>query len=137
MSTSSKEAITRVAVIGVGTMGAAIAQHFLMKSLEVLLLDVSGESLERGIGHIRTSLMEAVGRGILKKEAMNALLDNLKWGTDYELLADRQHVVEALFLNMQVKQQIFRQVEKYISPTRNTVALGLTGLPWWHVSKIR
>ncbi|RLA02786.1 MAG: hypothetical protein DRQ47_06325, partial [Gammaproteobacteria bacterium] len=116
MNTKTDNQITKVAVIGAGTMGAAIAQHFLMKNLQVVLLDVQQEGLKRGIAEIDKSLSEAVERRILSDEKKQALLSNLKSTTQYADLADRQFIVEAVFENFDVKQSVFAEVERNVSP---------------------
>ena len=127
-----QEPISRVAVIGAGTMGAAIAQHFLMKHLDVVLIDVRQEGLDKGVAHIGQSLGEAVERKILTAEVKDKLLNNLKAGTDYALLADRQFVVEAVFEDMLVKQAVYQEVEKSAPVTciigSNTSSFSITEL---------
>ena len=55
--------LSTVGVVGAGTMGSAIAQHFVMKGLNVVLVDQTDDYLSRGLGHIQTALDEAVKRG--------------------------------------------------------------------------
>lgn len=107
--------ITKVAVVGAGTMGVAIAQHFLMKNLQVVLLDLQQTDVDRGEKIIATSLQEAVQRGILSAEKKALYLTNLTGATSYQALCDRQLVVEAVFENMPVKQSVFRRVEAVVS----------------------
>jgi enoyl-CoA hydratase/3-hydroxyacyl-CoA dehydrogenase len=109
------ETIQRVAVIGAGTMGAAIAQHFLMKQLNVVVVDLSQHSLDKGQTNIKQSLQQAADRGIMSPEAKAAMLENLSCTTQYADLADRQFVVEAVFEDMKIKQRVFQSIEQHVS----------------------
>ena len=60
--------IKQIAVIGAGTMGSAIAQHFLMKGLSVKLLDQDRACMNRGCAEICASMDEARSRGIISTE---------------------------------------------------------------------
>lgn len=132
MFNDSIRSIKKVAVIGAGTMGAAIAQHFLMKNLPVVLIDVQQAGLDKGIANIDASLQEAVERRILSPEKKAALMANLTSSTDYAFLADRELVVEAVFENLAVKQDVFRQIEQQVSPqcliASNTSSFSITEL---------
>ncbi|NIB43460.1 3-hydroxyacyl-CoA dehydrogenase/enoyl-CoA hydratase family protein [Pseudomaricurvus alkylphenolicus] len=132
MSNTFSTPITKVAVIGAGTMGAAIAQHFLMKNLDVVLIDVQQQGLERGVSNISESLDAAVQRKILSAERKEAMMRGLKASTDYETLADRHYVVEAVFENKEVKQKVFKSVEAQVSDScliaSNTSSFSVTEL---------
>jgi len=112
--TKSNE-INQVAVIGAGTMGAAIAQHFLMKGLPVVLIDNQQQGLERGTNNIDKSLSEAVERKIISSEQKIDILGRLSCATDYQALGPCDFVVEAVFENFEVKQEVFRRVETVVS----------------------
>ena len=107
--------ISSVAVIGAGTMGAAIAQHFLMKNLDVILLDLKQESLDKGVANINASLDEAVKRRILREEKKADTLARLTSTTNYADLKNAQYVVEAVFEDEKIKQSVFVEVEKNVS----------------------
>ncbi|MEZ5547941.1 MAG: 3-hydroxyacyl-CoA dehydrogenase NAD-binding domain-containing protein [Pseudomonadales bacterium] len=132
MSLGRTSEITKVAVIGVGTMGAAISQHFLMKGLQVTLLDMNQQGLDRGLANIDSSLQEAVTRRILSAEKQAALICNLNCTTDYADLKESEFVVEAVFEDMAVKQKVFKDIEANVSPdciiASNTSSFSITEL---------
>ncbi len=132
MNPSNPAKIERVAVVGAGTMGAAIAQHFLMKGLDVVLLDLRDENVAKGTAHIDESLEEAVKRRILSAEKKAGLMAALNGTTDYAALADRQLVVEAVFEDFTVKQTVFGQIEQQVDDqcliASNTSSFSITEL---------
>lgn len=105
-----------VAVVGAGTMGSAIAQHFLMKGLSVRLLDNSAEGLVRGQRLIEASLEEAVARRLLDAGAHDATLARLHPTADMAELADADLVVEAVFEDLALKRDLFARLEAVVSP---------------------
>ncbi|MBI2398978.1 MAG: 3-hydroxyacyl-CoA dehydrogenase/enoyl-CoA hydratase family protein [Xanthomonadales bacterium] len=105
-----------VAVVGAGTMGAAIAQHFLMKGLIVRLADLNQAGLARGEGLVATSLDEAVARRLLDAEGRAATLSRLHPTTDLAELADVDLVVEAVFEDLEVKRALFAKLEAIVRP---------------------
>ncbi|NCO53171.1 MAG: 3-hydroxyacyl-CoA dehydrogenase, partial [Deltaproteobacteria bacterium] len=92
--------IATVGVVGAGTMGSAIAQHFLMKGLPVTLVDQKQEFLDRGRATIRESLGEALGRGLIDQNGMDQILGRLRCSSNQSVLADVDLVVEAVFENL-------------------------------------
>ncbi len=107
--------IAKVGVIGAGTMGSAIAQHFIMKGLPVTLVDQKEEFLERGVGYIRESLGEALQRGLIDQQAFDQILSRLHCTTEQSALAKVDLVVEAIFENLEVKKGLFAELEKVVS----------------------
>ena len=79
---SATPTITTVGVVGAGTMGSAIAQHFAMKGLTVRLVDLKQESVDRGLAGIRTSLrsgkMVAISRRNDSVKARLAQIESAK-----------------------------------------------------------
>jgi len=108
--------ITTVGVVGAGTMGSAIAQHFVMKGLPVILVDQQQEYLDRGIGYIRESLGEALERGLIDQQTFDQILGRLHCTTDQAELANADLVVEAIFENLEVKKRLFAELEKVVRP---------------------
>jgi enoyl-CoA hydratase/3-hydroxyacyl-CoA dehydrogenase len=107
--------ITTVGVVGAGTMGSAIAQHFVMKGLPVILVDQQQQFLDRGISYIRESLGEALKRGLIDQQAFDQILGRLHGTTDKAQLAKADLVVEAIFENLAVKKGLFAELEKLVS----------------------
>ncbi len=132
MSQGTNRKISRVGVIGAGTMGAAIAQHFLMKGLPVILLDMNQQGLDKGLENIDSSLQEAVERRILSAQDKSDLLGMLDRTTDYQELTGCDFVVEAVFEDMVVKQQVFKEIEKHVNShciiASNTSSFSITEL---------
>lgn len=108
--------IENIGVVGAGTMGAAIAQHFLMKGLPVTLLDQTAESTERGRQTITDSLGEAMKRRIISEEQFEQIMSNLTCSTDQSDLSDADLVVEAIFEGLKVKQDLFKNLETVLRP---------------------
>ena len=108
--------IATVGVVGAGTMGSAIAQHFVMKGLPVVLVDQQQEFLDRGVGTMRDSLGEALKRGLIDQAAFEQILGRLQCSTEQSALASVDLVVEAVFENLQVKKSLFAQLEKVVAP---------------------
>lgn len=106
--------IATVGVVGAGTMGSAIAQHFIMKGLSVILVDQKPEFLERGVGYMRESLGEALQRGLIDQQAFDQILGRLHCTTAQAELAGADLVVEAIFENLAVKKGLFAELEKVV-----------------------
>ncbi len=109
------KSITSVGVVGAGTMGSAIAQHFVMKGLSVTLVDQQQQFLDRGVGFMRESLGEALQRGLIDQQAFDQILGRLHCTTDQAELAKVDLVVEAIFENLEVKKKLFADLEKIVS----------------------
>lgn len=107
--------ITKLGVVGAGTMGSSITQHFVMKGLEVTLVDQSNESLEKGVSLIQKSLDEAEARGILSQQEVQEALNRITCTTDQNDLKNADLVVEAIFEDLQVKRNLFKSLEHVVS----------------------
>jgi len=108
--------IDNIGVVGAGTMGAAIAQHFLMKGLPVTLLDQTEASTERGRQIIKDSLTEAMKRRIISEAQFDRIMANLTCNTDQSALKDADLIVEAVFEDLKVKQDLFKKLENIVRP---------------------
>lgn len=108
---ATPRAISKIGVIGGGTMGSGIATSALMAGLEVRLIEVTDEALERGTGTITKNLEGAVKRGKMSAEKRDAALARLAPSTEMESLADVDLVIEAVFEDMGVKKEIFSKLD--------------------------
>ena len=105
-----------VAVVGAGTMGSAIAQHFLMKGLTVRLADAAAEGLARGQRLIEASLDEALARRLLDAPTRAATLARLHPTLALADLIDADLVVEAVFEDLALKRELLGQLENIVAP---------------------
>src|SRR6476646_12163068 len=99
----------KVGVIGLGTMGAGIAEVFARTGLAVTAVEVDEAALERGRGHVADSTGRAVARGKLSEADHAKLLERITYTTDMNDLADVDLVVEAVPEHLDLKRSIFTQ----------------------------
>ncbi|WP_313222998.1 3-hydroxyacyl-CoA dehydrogenase NAD-binding domain-containing protein [Stutzerimonas nitrititolerans] len=125
-------AITTAAVIGGGTMGVGIALCFANAGVPVKLLEVGDEALQRALQRARDTYATSVKRGSLSEAAMVQRLALIEGITDYAALADVDLVVEAVFEDMAVKQQVFERLDAVCKPgailASNTSSLDLNAI---------
>ena len=102
-----------VSVIGAGTMGNGIAQVFADFGHNVTLIDLSQESLDRGVAAISKSLARFVKKEKKTQEEVDQILARIGTATDTAAgVAEADLVVEAVFENEQVKMDIFRTLDE-------------------------
>jgi 3-hydroxybutyryl-CoA dehydrogenase len=102
----------KVAVIGSGLMGAGIAQVATTAGHEVVLRDVTDQALERGVAGIRTSLERFVVKGKLSADDAAGALERITTTVDLEAAADADIVVEAVFETIEIKHEVFRELDR-------------------------
>jgi 3-hydroxybutyryl-CoA dehydrogenase len=128
-STTSRE-FTTIGVVGLGTMGAGIAEVFARKGFAVVGVEVNDESLERGRQHLENSTARAVSRGKLSAEDQQTLVGRVTFTTSMQDLADADFVVEAVVESVDLKKSIFRDLEGIVKPeailATNTSSLSVT-----------
>ena len=124
--------VHKVGVVGAGLMGSGIAINFLDAGLPVTLLDRDEAAIARGVATIRKHYEGRVAKGKLdaaKAEARGTLLDT---ALDYAALADADLVIEAVFEDMAVKQEVFHRLDAVLKPgallASNTSTLDLDAL---------
>ncbi len=122
--------MTKIAVIGSGTMGNGIAHVFAQHGHEVALIDVNAEALERGVATIRKNLDRQVKKGVLAPEAPEAILGRIKAGTELGAAAAAALVVEAASENPAVKFELFAKLDTIVGPetilASNTSSISIT-----------
>ncbi len=121
---------THVGVIGLGTMGAGIAEVFARNGVAVTGVEVNDEALERGRQHLEHSTARAVKRGKLSESEQAELLGRVTLTTELKDLADADFVVEAVVESVEIKKAIFRALDDVVSPeailATNTSSLSVT-----------
>ncbi|MBS7700634.1 MULTISPECIES: 3-hydroxyacyl-CoA dehydrogenase NAD-binding domain-containing protein [unclassified Chelatococcus] len=106
--------IERAAVIGSGTMGAGITMSLLDADIPVRLLDASQASLDKGIERIRSFYAGSVAKGRLSQAQADHRIALLSPVSDYAGIADVDLVIEAVFERMDVKQSVFRELDRHV-----------------------
>ncbi|APX13597.1 FAD-dependent oxidoreductase [Tateyamaria omphalii] len=110
-------AVHHIAVIGGGTMGAGIATAALLSGLRVHLLEMSPEAGEAARGRIEGNLAGALKRGKITADQHEAILTQaLQIVTSYDTLAEVDLVIEAVFEDMDVKKQVFAELDRVCKP---------------------
>ncbi|MFC6719307.1 3-hydroxyacyl-CoA dehydrogenase family protein [Natrialbaceae archaeon GCM10025810] len=121
----------QIAVLGAGSMGHGIAQVSAMAGHDVVLRDVQESFVEEGIEGIRENLQGGVDRGKVTEEEMEATLERIEGTIDLEeAVSDANLVVEAVPEDMDLKKEVFSDVETYASEeavlASNTSSLSIT-----------
>src|SRR5207248_645321 len=109
--------IERVAVIGAGTMGGGIAMSFLSTGFPLSLLETSQEALDRGVATIRRNYESSVARKKLTAENAQAAMALLTPTLRYDDVSGVDLVIEAVFEEMDIKQQVFRELDRVTKRT--------------------
>ncbi|MEJ6656143.1 MAG: 3-hydroxyacyl-CoA dehydrogenase NAD-binding domain-containing protein [Pseudomonas sp.] len=108
--------IRTVAIIGAGTMGGGIAMNFVNAGIPVTLLELKREALDRGLAQIRKNYEISVKRGKLSQLQLEQRMTLFLGSLDYADLADADLVIEAVFENLEIKQQVFRTLDEVCKP---------------------
>ncbi len=121
---------TRVGVVGLGTMGAGIAEVFARHGYDVVGVERTDELCERGLGHVRHSTDRAVERGKLDESAQLSLMERITISTDLADLAGCQLVVEAIVERLDLKCSVFATLDEVVAAdavlATNTSSLSVT-----------
>ena len=115
-----------------GTMGSGIAQVFAQAGFDVRLVDAASGALDRARSSIEKSVAKLVEKGRLTATERDGALQRLSTGTNLDLLADSDYVVEAIFEDKQAKQSLFARLDQLTRPdvilASNTSSISITTL---------
>jgi 3-hydroxybutyryl-CoA dehydrogenase len=122
--------MSSVGVVGLGTMGAGIAETFARQGLRVVAVEVSEAALERGRAVLVGSTDRAVAKGRLTEADRDALLGRVEFGSGLAALGEVDLVVEAVPERLELKRQIFTELDRVCQPAAvlatNTSSLSVT-----------
>jgi 3-hydroxybutyryl-CoA dehydrogenase len=122
--------IRKVGVVGLGTMGAGIAQVSVQSGFETIGREVEPELGERGRATIERYLARGVEKGRLSGDERDAALGRLTLTTDLVDLADCDLVIEAALEELELKREIFAELDRVTRPdailATNTSALSVS-----------
>lgn len=109
--------VTKVGVIGAGLMASQFALLFLRRlEVPVVITDISQERIDKGIDYIIGELDTLVSKGRLSSDDRNRYAANLSGSLDDAAFADCDWVIEAVFEEVAIKQEVFARLEKVIRP---------------------
>lgn len=125
--------ITKVGIVGAGLMASQFALLFVRKlKVPVVITDIDQARVDRGVAGIKASIDELHAKGRISGDESNRLKALISGTTDLADFADADWVIEAVFEELKVKQDVFANVEKVVSDTcilaTNTSSLSVTAI---------
>ena len=114
--TAAPRPIASAAIIGAGTMGGGIAMVFANANIPVTLVDISDDALALGMAIVRRNYENSVARGSIPQARMDKALALISTAIEYQDIADRDIVIEAVFEKMDLKKDIFARLDKVMKP---------------------
>jgi len=126
--------MSKVAVVGAGTMGNGIAHVFAQYGWETRLLDVSRDQLNRALATIKNNSERQVGKGAMTEDARQRLLDRISTDTSLEAAQGTELVVEAATENPAIKFDIFRDLSR-ICPASTILASNTSSISINEIAK--
>jgi len=124
--------VSKVAVIGAGTMGNGIAHVFAQQGWDVMLIEVSRPALEKGLATIRANLERQVKKGTLAADQPALVLARIRPADALDAAADAELVVEAATERPELKFEIFRGLDQRCGKetilASNTSSISITAI---------
>jgi len=108
--------ITKVGVIGAGTMGGGISMNFLSAGMDVTIVEMTQDALDRGVALMRANYEASAKKGRLTREQVEHAMALLTPTLAFDALADCDLVIEAVYENMEVKKDIFARLDAIAKP---------------------
>lgn len=129
MSGANGKPVERVGVIGGGIMGAGIAEVCARADIDIVLVEVDRAAAERARDRMRTSLERAITRGKLEAIDAERVLEGVHFSDDFDALADRELVVEAVTENHDTKLAVFRRLAEVVEADDALLASNTSSIP--------
>jgi len=122
--------VKKIAVIGSGTMGAGIAQTAIMSGFDVIVVSI--DPIEAIVDRMNKALDKLVSKGKITEEQKNNAMNNYKVTHDMQEVKDVDLVIEAIFEDINLKRDLFRQLDGICKPetiiASNTSSISITAL---------
>ena len=123
--------VTKVGIVGAGLMAAQIALLFARRlEVPVVLTDLDQARLDSGVGHVKAEIAKLASRGRISADTAARLTGLVSGSLTKDAFADADFVIEAVFEETSVKQQVFAEVEAVVRPecvlATNTSSLSVT-----------
>ena len=124
--------VNTLAIIGTGIMGMGIAQIAAQAGIKVLLFDAKVGAAEQGRQSLQVMLEKLTAKGKFTDEQLQSTLTNLTVIEDLSKIVEAEIVIEAIIENLDIKQQLFKQLESIVSAetilATNTSSLAVTAI---------
>ncbi len=125
--------VTKVGVVGAGLMASQLALLFVRRlKVPVVLTDVDQARVDKGVGYVHAEIDKLLAKKRVSADEANRLKALVSGSLDKAAFADADFVIEAVFEELSVKQQVFAEVEEYVSETcvlaTNTSSLSVTDM---------
>ncbi len=124
--------VNTLAIIGTGIMGMGIAQIAAQAGIKVLLFDAKVGAAEQGRQSLQVMLEKLTAKGKFTDEQLQSTLTNLTVIEDLSKIVEAEIVIEAIIENLEIKQQLFKQLESIVSAetilATNTSSLAVTAI---------
>ncbi len=121
--------IERIGIVGGGLMGSGIAEICARAGLDVVLREVSNEVIDATQKRIERSMDRAVRSGKVDEAARDEALSRIQLSTDYDLLADRQLIVESVIEDEDTKMEVFRLLDRVVKDPAAILASNTSSIP--------
>ncbi|PWB96767.1 3-hydroxyacyl-CoA dehydrogenase NAD-binding domain-containing protein [Salinibacterium hongtaonis] len=110
--------VTKIGVVGAGLMAQQFALLFVRRlKVPVVITDISQEQIDKGLAYIHGELDKLLAKGKLSQDDANRLKALVSGTTDKADFADADWIIEAIYENLEAKQNVFAEIEKYASDT--------------------
>ena len=124
--------IAKVGIIGAGQMGSGIAHVCALAGFDVTIFDISEDQLKKSVGNIDKNIARQVNKGFVSDSDKQAAMMRIKTGSTFDVLGDRDLVVEAATENEELKKKIFRELCPHLKADAllcsNTSSISITRL---------
>ncbi|MBN8509004.1 MAG: enoyl-CoA hydratase/isomerase family protein [Burkholderiales bacterium] len=113
---TAARAVKKVGIIGAGTMGGGIAMNFLNRGIPVTIVETQPAALDRGTATIKKNYDNTAAKGRMTPADVDKRMGLLSPTLDLAALADCDLVIEAVFENMAVKEELFGKLDSIVKP---------------------
>jgi 3-hydroxybutyryl-CoA dehydrogenase len=124
--------IRKIGVLGAGAMGNGIAQVCAQAGHEVVMRDIADKFVQRGLKTIEGFLSKSVEKGKITEDEKKKVVGRIKGSTEISDLKDCDFVIEAVLEDLELKKQVFQEVEKLTRPevilATNTSSMSITAI---------
>lgn len=125
--------VTKVGIVGAGLMASQLALLFVRQlKVPVVMTDLDADRVAKGVGYVHAEIDTLTDKGRLTPGKANRLKALVTGDVTKDGFADADFVIEAVFENLEIKQQVFAEVEAVVSPecilATNTSSLSVTAM---------